>query len=172
MWYCHNHGDIYINLAIFLFHFFFTEPGPRWAADTQKEQNNSCTNLTGTAKLGVSCLMMTAHIVSTECGIRSPRILLTCVSTQFSIRNHRLYSSLHPIIFIAVLTWCTSFDLAGTGRFHTIQSFSIWWYSLKKLDGTWFSAQLCTVIIAAEAQSLQSSMPHPVDMSGPGFLSM
>lgn len=144
--YCYKHGDIYVSLAVFLSTFFFQSQDPD-EQQTQKEQKNSYTNLRSTADLGIFCLTLTSHIVSKECGIGPSRILLTCISTQFSIREHRLYSSLHPIIFIAVLTQCTSFDLAGCGRFRTSQSFSIWWYSLKELDGTWASAQLCTVVI-------------------------
>lgn len=144
---CHKHGNIYVSLAIFLD--LFTKPGPIWTADTQKRQKNSHTNLTGIAEDCISRLMVRAHIASTDCGIWSSRILLTCISTQDPIRDRRLYRSLHLVIFVAVLTQCVSFDLAGTGGFQTIELFSIWWYSLKVLDGTWSSTQLCTVIIAA-----------------------
>lgn len=144
---CHKHGNIYVTLAIFLY--LFSKPGSRWTADTQKRQKNSHPNLTGIAEPCISRLMVLAYIVSTDCGIWSSRILLTCISTQVPIRDRRLYRSLHPVIFVAVLTQCVGFDLAGTGRFQTIELFSIWWYSPKVLDGTWSSTELCTVVIAA-----------------------
>lgn len=55
-------------------HYFFFQSQDPDEQQTQKEQKNSYTNLSGTADLGIFCLTLTSHIVSKECGIGPSRM--------------------------------------------------------------------------------------------------